>query len=1194
MAGDHRKNTGFGTGFLGDMLKDLQDQLGNEKKPKGKNRGSAMPAKAEKAEPPAGRDFMPGDMILDTYRVESEAVKGGMGAVWRVRHTGWGVDLAMKRPRPEAFRSERQKASFTDECRHWIGLGLHPNIVSCYYVREIDGIPTIFSEWMEEGSLEDHIKDGTLYDGTVKEQQERLLDIAIQFARGLHYAHENNLIHQDVKPDNLLLSKDRTAKVSDFGLAKARTMLTFLDGTATEPDMDSDMTIAAPSGGRTPAYCSPEQAAAQLLTRRTDIYSWAVSVLEMYLGYKPWAHGRELTGPLVGSVCRDYFDMCTERPVPEALRDLLEWCMLRDPDERPQDFEVVESELQQIYQEQTGRPYPRSAPTAAADTADSLNNRALSFLDLGQYDTAEEYWEKALKLESGHRASVFNQALTRFRQGLLKPWEAKSALGAVQDREERSNLERALMSEIEESVTLPAPREELRLNIADHSGDGRLLSVWGSFWEFTGGPAKSVESTVAAVYDTVTRRYLLAMRMYENGAGELRSVSVLERSKISLCRDGRFVSFEIRRRIPDPYSAKAKWSCHTAVADLTAVSRSCKWYVNLSDKEPTEISEGSVIREFDKPGGILSPDGRVMAFTCKKERAEDDTVEFWSVKTGKRLSQVKGVRFLDFTWDGRAVFYTPEDRIILGRTPKNPLPSDSPSFLCAGLSSDENPERSLRQVSDRFAVLEQRDEGLSRDGVLLDLEEGRAIASLHWKMGEAPAGETLGAFGLTGDGKYLVWMTWNRSYDSVLEGEKWTRHYSFAVIAEVYDVRTGKYQGRFYPVGKADMTWDEERSTCRYYDFRGRLQKLWSDRTELSYHPENRRDYMLSVVASTEARLEAGSEFERLIDLAEKALARGDKREALELTDEARRSPGFESDVRALRLRAKAGKGLAKRRLRQIIPLPGEEVPPGVAALSAGDLRGGQTATPDEKTGDQPSRDLIRQELEKELRKSCTDDPYTETRVYVGAGNMTPDGRYLLFSTLIAEDYDSPAQYEIETTHYHGAAVVEARTGRILYRYRNLYSHDAGTDVRFSTYEYRTIPHSADDGLWLLTRENDLVLRRAGSRQMVRIARGWFQYAMFLEDDRFVLAQRSDGTVVVFDLTDGLTLREAFPGKDDDPPASGKWNETPDVVKMKGGESVMYKFVGAQHSSIRRIDDDAFVIKYGDVGQVCLLDWEYE
>ena len=137
------------------------------------------------------------DILLGTYRVTSDPIKGGMGNVWRVYHEEQGVELAMKRPQPKFFEesSKKKKENFIRECESWIGLGLHPNIVACYYVREIGGVPTIFSEWMKGGSLEDRIKDEKIYTGSEAEQQERLLHIAIQFAQGLAYAHEKGLIH---------------------------------------------------------------------------------------------------------------------------------------------------------------------------------------------------------------------------------------------------------------------------------------------------------------------------------------------------------------------------------------------------------------------------------------------------------------------------------------------------------------------------------------------------------------------------------------------------------------------------------------------------------------------------------------------------------------------------------------------------------------------------------------------------------------------------------------------------------------------------------------------------------------------------------------------------------------------------------------------------------------------------------------
>ena len=176
-----------------------------------------------------------GDTLLETYRVVSDAINGGMSNVWKVHHESWDTDLAMKRPQPRYFAegSRQRKEAFLRECENWIDLGLHPNIVSCYYVREIGGVPTVFSEWMDGGSLRDRMHDRTLYKGEGAAVQERILSIAIQTARGLAYSHARGLNHQDVKPGNLLLSKDWDAKISDFGLAMA--------GAVEEPKRDASV-----------------------------------------------------------------------------------------------------------------------------------------------------------------------------------------------------------------------------------------------------------------------------------------------------------------------------------------------------------------------------------------------------------------------------------------------------------------------------------------------------------------------------------------------------------------------------------------------------------------------------------------------------------------------------------------------------------------------------------------------------------------------------------------------------------------------------------------------------------------------------------------------------------------------------------------------------------------------------------------
>src|SRR5690606_14440150 len=90
-------------------------------------------------------DWNPGDVILDLYEVKGQIGVGGMGKVYRVHHRGWGMDLAVKSPRPEMVLRALGVAKFEAECATWINLGLHPHTVTCYYVRRLGGIPRVFA-----------------------------------------------------------------------------------------------------------------------------------------------------------------------------------------------------------------------------------------------------------------------------------------------------------------------------------------------------------------------------------------------------------------------------------------------------------------------------------------------------------------------------------------------------------------------------------------------------------------------------------------------------------------------------------------------------------------------------------------------------------------------------------------------------------------------------------------------------------------------------------------------------------------------------------------------------------------------------------------------------------------------------------------------------------------------------------------
>ena len=357
--------------------------------------------KGQEPESLSNEKIRKGDPILDTYKVLDDAIHGGMGSVWRVHHESWNVDLAMKRPQPRFFAEagDRRKEEFIRECENWINLGLHPNIVSCYYVREIGGVPTIFSEWMDNGSLKDRIKDGSIYEGTEEEVQKRILDIAIQTARGLEYSHENNLIHQDVKPGNILLTKGWDAKVADFGLAKAQSQL-----------RENEKPV---STGYTIQYCPKEQAEGSPAEKWMDVYAWALTVLEMYVGKRLWETGAEAFSYL--------FKEMTAEPERnyrvDAPEELLEaWYQDFDSGSNKwRGFKYYEQLLEIIYRGITGREYPDSEPDAVTATADNLNNKALSYVDLGMPQTAETCWSEALQIAPDHVSSLYNQGLYQWR-----------------------------------------------------------------------------------------------------------------------------------------------------------------------------------------------------------------------------------------------------------------------------------------------------------------------------------------------------------------------------------------------------------------------------------------------------------------------------------------------------------------------------------------------------------------------------------------------------------------------------------------------------------------------------------------------------------------------------------------------------------------------------------------------------------
>jgi WD40 repeat protein len=390
-----------------------------------------------------------GEVMDGRYEVIRLAGQGGMGRVYQVRHLQWGIDLAVKQPHPDALLGTGAREEFVEEAEAWVSLGLHPNLCCCHYVRQFDGLPTVFAEYVPGGSLRDWITDGRLYEGPAADALRRVLDVAVQFAWGLDHAHRRGMVHQDVKPDNVLLDTpggDISVKVTDFGLARARagTRLTPLDPGS---EADRAASILVSRAGLTPAYASPEQAVGAVLSQRTDVYSYAVSVLEMFTGKRLWR-----TGSAAGQALSAYLAGGTARPgtpaMPAALGALLERCLRHDPSQRPRSMADIAAEISRVYQSAARSAYPRTMPQAADLRADELNNRAVSLLDLGRTAEAEEMFAAARKADPRHLGAAYNSGLLRWRRGIITDEDLLAQIQAVHEPAGDSFLAQCLCANV--------------------------------------------------------------------------------------------------------------------------------------------------------------------------------------------------------------------------------------------------------------------------------------------------------------------------------------------------------------------------------------------------------------------------------------------------------------------------------------------------------------------------------------------------------------------------------------------------------------------------------------------------------------------------------------------------------------------------------------------------------------------------
>jgi hypothetical protein len=314
---------------------------------------------------------------LGGYRVLKELGRGGMGAVFLARQLSLDRNVALKVMNPEWAKDPTFLARFTREAYAAAQL-VHHNVVQIYDIGTDREVNYFSMEFVDGQSLADLVKRQGKLD------VEAAVGYALQAARGLKFAHDQGMIHRDVKPDNLMLNKQGIVKVADLGLVKTPEAVAEEEAAAGSPRPPSLAAVASANVTRahtamgTPAYMAPEQARdAAHVDARADVYALGCTLYVLVTG-RPVFPGKTVLEVLSKHAQEPVVppDVIVKR-VPKALSDIIVKMVAKRPDDRYPDLGAVIGALEDFLGVQSAGTFsPREEHAATLEEAVQRFNSA--------------------------------------------------------------------------------------------------------------------------------------------------------------------------------------------------------------------------------------------------------------------------------------------------------------------------------------------------------------------------------------------------------------------------------------------------------------------------------------------------------------------------------------------------------------------------------------------------------------------------------------------------------------------------------------------------------------------------------------------------------------------------------------------------------------------------------------------------